>query len=149
MLDSSTTSVSLLHRMRADEQDQDAWQEFVERYGSRIHDWCLNRKLNSADAQDVTQEILLKLAGQMRSFKYNQQRSFRGWLRRMTENAIIDFIRSRRIDTAKGGSSIISLANEPARVDLVEYLAEVFDLDVMEEAKSRVQKRVTETRWQS
>jgi hypothetical protein len=67
----------------------------------------------------------------------------------MTENAIIDFLRSRKIDAAKGGSSIMSLANQPARIDLIDHLAEVFDMEVMEEAKSRVQKRVTETRWQS
>jgi len=91
----------------------------------------------------------MKLAAQMRSFDYDDQKSFRGWLRRMTENAIIDFLRARKLDAAKGGSSIISLADQPARIDLVDYLAEVYDLEVMEEAKSRVQKRVTEKRWQS
>ncbi len=148
-LDSSVTSITLLHRLSSDEQDQVAWQEFVDRYGSRIYDWCINRKLNSADAQDVSQEILLKLAGHMRAFEYDSKQSFRGWLRRLTENAIIDFFRAKKLDAAVGGSSLMSLANEPARADLVGYLAEVFDLDVMEEAKSRVQKRVTEKRWLS
>ncbi len=148
-MDSSVTSLTLLHRLRSDEQDQEAWQQFVDRYGARIYDWCLNRKLETADAQDVTQEILLRLASQMRTFEYDPKKSFRGWLRRVTENAIIDFFRSNKQDRGKGGSSLISLKNEPARVDLAAHLGEVFDLEMMDEAKSRVQKRVTEKRWLS
>ena len=148
-MDSSVTSLTLLHRLRSDEQDQEAWQQFVDRYGARIYDWCLNRKLETADAQDVTQEILLRLASQMRTFEYDPKKSFRGWLRRVTENAIIDFFRSNKLDRGKGGSSLISLKNEPARVDLAAHLGEVFDLEMMDEAKSRVQKRVTEKRWLS
>jgi RNA polymerase sigma-70 factor (ECF subfamily) len=148
-VDSSVTSLTLLHRLRSDEQDQEAWQQFVDRYGARIYDWCLNRKLETADAQDVTQEILLRLASQMRTFEYDPKKSFRGWLRRVTENAIIDFFRSNKLDRGKGGSSLISLKNEPARVDLAAHLGEVFDLEMMDEAKSRVQKRVTEKRWLS
>lgn len=150
-MDHSLTSISLLHRIRTNRHDQNAWGEFVERYGTRIYRWCLNRRLKPDDAEDVTQEVLLKLAKHFEKFEYDPSQSFRGWLRRVTENAIKDFVRSKSNgQQAVGGSSIVTLmAEEPARTELTEYLAEAFDLEILDEAKSRVQNRVNNIRWQS
>ena len=53
-------------------------------------------------------------------------------------------------NTWDGGSSIVELmSKEPARAELTNVLADAFDLDLLDEAKSRVQKRVNEKRWQS
>ncbi len=49
------TSVSLLGRLRQESVDQEAWGEFERRYGRKIYQWCRKRKLQEADAQDVTQ----------------------------------------------------------------------------------------------
>ena len=45
-------------------QDAAAWGEFVRRYGGLIYRWCRQRRLQDADAQDVTQTILLRVARQ-------------------------------------------------------------------------------------
>ena len=50
----STTSTSLLIRLRQAPADQAAWAEFVRRYGSRIPDWGRRWGLQEADAHDVT-----------------------------------------------------------------------------------------------
>jgi RNA polymerase sigma factor (sigma-70 family) len=48
--------------------------------------------VSSEDAKDVTQEVLLKVFQNLRSFSKDQEEStFRGWLRRITRNAVIDF----------------------------------------------------------
>ena len=78
----SSTNVSLLLRIRHDERDESAWRDFVEIYGYRIYHWCLNRKLQPNDAEDVTQDVLVKLARKLGSFDYDQSQSFRGWLAR-------------------------------------------------------------------
>lgn len=150
-MDQSFTSISLLNRIRTSRHDENAWREFVERYGTRIYRWCLNRRLKPDDAEDVTQEVLLKLAKHFEKFEYDPSQSFRAWLRRVTENAIKDFGRSNFNGVqAKGGSSIVSMmAEEPARTELTEYLAEAFDLEILDVAKSRIQNRVNVTRWQS
>ena len=77
----SQTSASLLNRLRRDPNDQSAWNEFVNRYGPRIHAWCRHWNLQEADAQDVTQIVLLQLAAKMRTFVYDPSRSFRAWLK--------------------------------------------------------------------
>ena len=62
----SATDVSLLLRLRQNPTDQAAWGNFVDRYGRRIYLWCRHWQLQEADAEDVTQNVLLKLAEQMR-----------------------------------------------------------------------------------
>ena len=80
----SHTSPSLLGRLQQEPADQQAWAEFVERYGRRIYGWCRQAQLQEADAEDVTQMVLVQLAKRMRSFAYDPSKSFRGWLRTLT-----------------------------------------------------------------
>ena len=64
------TSPTLLARLRSP-SDQAAWDQFVERYSPRIYGWCRRWNLQEADAQDVTQDVLLRLADKMRTFAYD------------------------------------------------------------------------------
>jgi RNA polymerase sigma-70 factor (ECF subfamily) len=149
-LEESKTSITLLNRIRTSSDNDGAWLEFVQRYGVRIYRWCVHRNLQPSNAEDVSQEVLLILARQMKEFQYDPTQSFRGWLHRVTENAVNRFFRDRGEDQAKGGSSIVAMLSvEPARIELNDYLAEAFDLELRDEAKSRVQKRVNEIRWKS
>jgi len=144
----SFTSPTLLRRLSRRGRDEDAWRDFVDRYGVRIRAWCLNRKLSPTDADDVTQEVLLRLAKYMGKFDYDSNQSFRGWLRRVTENAVRDFAKSRSNPDAVGGTAILERINEvQAPQSLVERLEEVFDLELLEEAMSRVSSRVNSQRW--
>ena len=72
-----TTQVTLLTRLRYEPTDQAGWDEFVERYGRHIYRWCREWKLQDADAEDVTQDILVKLTQKLRDFAYDPSRSFR------------------------------------------------------------------------
>src|SRR6516225_2567533 len=65
-----STRVSILMALRNDPRDQSAWSAFVDRYGPQIHAWCLRWKLQEADAQDVTQMVLVKLVRQLPNFTY-------------------------------------------------------------------------------
>ena len=56
--------------------DQAAWEEFVDRYGAKIYSWCRAWRLQDADAQDVTQAVLTKLAVQLRRFAYDPSQKF-------------------------------------------------------------------------
>lgn len=147
----SVTSLTLLSRLRQPEKDEAGWTEFVERYGQRIFGWCIHRGLQAADAEEVTQSVLIKMVKQLREFEYDPARSFRGWLRTVTENAVKDFFRSlndRKVSA--GGSAILQqLGQVEATTDLNERLQEVFDLELAEEAMARVSARVRQNRWQA
>lgn len=149
--DLSKTRVSLLQRIREDDRDQHAWREFVGRYGKQIYEWCAHRGLQPCDAEDVTQEVLTKLAKKLGSFEYDPDSTFRGWLRRITENAIVDFLR----DCRRRGQSKVEynvdeiLGTVEARSELIEKLEKAFDLELLDVAKSRIRSRVDIRRWKA
>jgi RNA polymerase sigma-70 factor (ECF subfamily) len=95
----------LLTQLRQDPSDQTGWDEFVDRYGRHIYRWCRQWKLQDADAEDVTQDILVKLTQKLRAFAYDPSRSFRGWLKTVAHHAWRDFEDSRRRAQATAGDS--------------------------------------------
>ena len=55
--------------------------------GPLIHRWCRRWRLQEADAQDVAQDVLLKLHGRMATFNYDPSGSFRAWLKTLAHHA--------------------------------------------------------------
>ena len=146
-----TTRVTLLTQLRQDPSDQAGWDEFVERYGRHIYRWCRQWKLQDADAEDVTQDILLKLTQKLRAFAYDPSRSFRGWLKTVAHHAWRDFDDSRRHAQRAAGASQVQelMLTLEAREDLAQKLEEAFDLELLEAAKVRVRLRVAPHTWEA
>ena len=146
-----TTHVTLLTRLRRDPSDQAGWDEFVGRYGRHIYRWCRQWRLQDADAEDVTQNILMKLAQKIRGFEYDPSRSFRGWLKTVARHAWRDFEDSRRHARPVAGDSEIleRILTLEAREDLSRKLEEAFDLELLEAAKERVRLRVAPHTWEA
>src|SRR5262245_56535808 len=145
-----TTHVTLLARLRQDPTDQAAWDVFVERYGRHIYRWCRRWKLQDADAEDVTQEILAKLARKLRDFCYDPSRSFRSWLKTVSHHAWRNYLESRRGRAAAGDSQTRELTlTLEARRDLIQELEEAFDHELLDAAKVRVRLRVAPHTWEA
>src|SRR5438067_9189575 len=100
---SSQTSPTLLGRLGRCPTDQAAWNAFVDRYGPKIYAWCLHWRLQKADAEDVTQNVLLKLSHTLVGFTYDPSKSFRAWLKTITRHALSDFLDSRKPGTQGTG----------------------------------------------
>jgi RNA polymerase sigma-70 factor (ECF subfamily) len=137
--------------LRRDPTNPAAWREFVDHYGSKIYAWCLRWNLQEADAQDVTQNVLLKLAGKLREFTYDPSRSFRAWLRTLAHHAFSDFRESQERPGRGSGDSHIAgfLDNVAAREDLLKHLEEEFDLEILHEAMHRTRLRVAPQTWEA
>jgi RNA polymerase sigma-70 factor (ECF subfamily) len=147
----SQTSPTLLGRLRQSPNDPVAWEALVNRYGPKILAWCRQGGLQTADAQDITQDVLLKLARTLATFEYDPQRSFRAWLKTLTQHAWSDFVDSRRRARVAGGRLADQCALEtlPARDDLVQRLDAAFDQEVLDEAMNRVRLRVKPNTWEA
>jgi len=76
--------------------DEVASARFVGLYRSRMRGWCRRWGLQEADSEDVTQDVLLRLAQKLGAFHYEPSRSFRGWLRTVTQTALADFVADRK-----------------------------------------------------
>jgi RNA polymerase sigma factor (sigma-70 family) len=146
-----TTRVTLLARLRQEPTDEAAWGVFVEHYGRHIYRWCRRWKLQDSDAEDVTQDILAKLAQKLRVFAYDPSRSFRGWLKTLAHHAWRDFVDSpRRSEVAAGDSQSRELLRTlEAREDLMQKLEEAFDHELLEAAKVGVRLRVAPHTWEA
>src|SRR6516165_10383802 len=125
----SSTSVSLLSRIRRDATDPEAWREFVNRYAPKIYRWCRQWRLQEADAEDVTQNVLAKLVSKLRTFDYDPTLSFRGWLKTVTQHALCDFLAERRRPGLGSGDSAVAglLESVEAQTDLLVQLQDEFD----------------------
>jgi RNA polymerase sigma factor (sigma-70 family) len=148
---SSATSPTLLGRLRQDPADGAAWSTFVLRYGPRIHAWCRQWRLQEADAQDVTQNVLVKLLARMRTFTYDASGSFRAWLKTVTYHAWRDHLDGQqRAGQGSGDSDVLAaLEGVEAGDDLARRLQEEFDLELLQEAAARVRLRVKPHTWEA
>jgi RNA polymerase sigma-70 factor (ECF subfamily) len=145
------TNANLLGRVRRDAVDQAAWSEFAGRYGRQVFEWCRQWKLQEADALDVTQTVLTKLAQKMSSFAYDPGRSFRAYLKTLTRYACCDFLESRkRPGTGDGGSQVLEqLATLEAPDDQLHQLYTECDQELLQEAMSRVRARIQPHTWEA
>jgi RNA polymerase sigma-70 factor (ECF subfamily) len=101
-----STDTSLLRRVK--DKDRAAWDRLVDWAGPLVFYWCQRAGLQTADREDVFQEVFLAVARSMERFQLDQpDRSFRGWLLRITQNKIIDLARRRKKQpSAHGGSDV-------------------------------------------
>jgi RNA polymerase sigma-70 factor (ECF subfamily) len=140
-----STSATLLGRLR-DLGDAQAWRAFEARYRPRLLAWCGRVGLQDADAQDLTQDILTKVALRMRTFVYEPGKDFSGWLHAVWRNAWLDSLRRAPPGGCGSGDSGVyeKLGNLPCPADALE---EEFDREVLHEALARVQRRVKPRDW--
>ena len=145
------TSTTLLRRLRQEPADQEAWSEFVRRYGPQVYRWCRHWRLQEADAEDVTQAVLVRLNARMRTFAHDPARSFRAYLRTLARYAWCDFLEaSKQPGAGRGGSDVRGLLNTvEAGDDLEQRLSEQFDQELLAEAQARVRRRVEGHTWEA
>jgi RNA polymerase sigma factor (sigma-70 family) len=139
-----------LHMLLRDPGDPRAWRAFVQRYTPKVLAWCRQWHLQPEDAQDVAQEVMYKLHRQLRHFSYDPAKgSFRAWLKGVAHHVWTDFRESRRrAGWGSGDPYIHRLLEElESRESLAAALEDEFMQEVYEEAKLRVQLRVTRSTW--
>lgn len=76
-----------------DEQSVPDWEEVARRYGRLIFSVAFRLTGNEADAQDLVQEVLLRVRRGLPNYRPG---SMEGWLSRITTNAFLDDVRRRR-----------------------------------------------------
>lgn len=108
------TRTSLLLRVR-DPSNQTAWREFVEIYAPVILRLARFKGLQTADAEDMVQQVLISVAGAIERRPHDPQRArFRTWLNRVAENAILNAITRARPDQGTGRTDIVNMLAQHA-----------------------------------
>jgi RNA polymerase sigma factor (sigma-70 family) len=144
------TSVTLLGRLRTRASHAAAWGEFVDRYQPLILGWGRRWGLQEADANDVTQTVLLRLSERIGRFQYDPGRSFRGYVKSIARYAWLDLTDLKRRPGANGSGDtavLDALDHVAARDDLSERLADEFDRELYEQAADSILNRVEPHTW--
>lgn len=96
MTPTPTTRASLLLRLR-DPQDHAAWLEFVPLYEPVIYRVLRGSGLQDADALEIVQDLFLAVSRNIERWQPGAEHgSFRGWLRRVTRNLVVSWVRRQR-----------------------------------------------------
>ncbi|MBW3600365.1 MAG: RNA polymerase sigma factor [Planctomycetes bacterium] len=89
------TSLSLLDQL-ADGADGASWDRLVNLYSPLLRSWLARYDVQDADADDLTQDVLMVVMREAPGFRHNRQAgAFRTWLRRILVNRLRNFWRSR------------------------------------------------------
>lgn len=151
-----STHLSLLCDIREDKDRDESWVVFNSRYHGVILGWCVRRGLPQDGAEDLTQDILLKLFQQLPTYHHDPARGqFRGWLKTVVNNTITDFWRrlQRRPDAdAIGGTAFLKRVADLTDHDACGDLSSVIDAHARTTAAEifeRVRSKLKETTWQA
>jgi RNA polymerase sigma-70 factor (ECF subfamily) len=108
------TSLSLLERARAN--DPAAWRRLVELYAPLVRFWCRRGGVPDQDGEEVSQEVFAGAAGALGQFRRDRPGdTFRGWLRVITRNQVLQYFRRNRgRPRAEGGSEALAGLEEVA-----------------------------------
>src|SRR5450631_2307087 len=79
--------------------DQQAWQQLVVSQHRRIYAICYRFTGSAIDAEDLTQDVFLKLYRNLASFD-TQKGSFQTWITTLARNLLVDHFRRTRLDRA-------------------------------------------------
>jgi len=154
-----STSPTLLREV-SDWQDHPAWVIFRGRYDPLLRRWCRGYCLDDDSIEEVCQRIWIELADRMRTFHYDPNRTFRGWLRRVCESRVVDFLRQRqavcllslddRDGEAEAGLCKASIdLGESDRGEGVADLFRLFLLDEAEKVQAAVRAKVKPWTWEA
>jgi RNA polymerase sigma-70 factor (ECF subfamily) len=79
--------------------EETAWEELVRSHTRRVYAVCYRFTSSDSEAQDLTQDVFLRVFKSLRSFRSGEG-SFGVWLTRLTRNLLIDHYRRSKHERA-------------------------------------------------
>ncbi len=112
--DAESTSTTLIEQLRSG--DEDSWAYFLFAYRPLIVNWALRAGASRADAADVAQEVVSNVVRGMETYqKGDRAGSFRKWLKTITQNKTVDYLRKgERMVAADGGTTAMQRLQQVA-----------------------------------
>lgn len=145
----AATRASLILRLQ-NAEDVAAWDEFAEIYAPVIYRVATNRGFQTADAENLVQEVFLAVANSVSKWLEREDRGrFLAWLLRISRNEAVDMLtkRATRPLGCDGSAAEQVLANLPARDELSHALDMEYERVIFRRAAEQVRDSVAEHTW--
>ena len=143
------TSLSLLQRLGKSGPagpDNQAWERFVDLYTPLLYFWARERSgLGEDEAAELVQEVFTVLVQKLRDFRYDADKSFRGWLRTVLLNKWRESLR-KRVPVLRGNAALDGLQASDA-IGMLEQ--EEYQKHLARRALELMQAEFPEAVWQA
>jgi RNA polymerase sigma-70 factor (ECF subfamily) len=101
---------------RAQQQDQEALSEIFEIYFDRLYSYMASRIGNRAEAEDMTQQVFLKVLQSLPRYRWRGM-PFSAWLFRIARNLVIDYHRGQgRARTVPLETALCRDSDDPVQI---------------------------------
>lgn len=95
-------------------ENREAWSAFVQIYRPVFYRMARRRGMQDADAQDLTQEVLVRISKSIDRWEPQAGVRFRHWLRKVASNAIVTAVtKSNPVGIVDGSAADYILADTP------------------------------------
>ncbi len=145
------TRASLLLRLR-DPRDAIAWTEFVDLYAPLVYHYARKQGLQDADAADLSQEVLVAVAGAIGRLEYDPGRgAFRNWLFTVVRRRLLNW-RLAQGHKARGSGDTATqhlLEQHSAPAEQESEWDSEWEQRVFAWACEQVRKEVSASTWQA
>lgn len=150
MADMPDTQHSLIAQLQ-DANNTAAWESFTQIYRPVVYRLARARGLQHADADDLSQQVLMSVARAIPQWRRDPQARFRHWLARIARNAIINALTRGHRDQSAGGSEFLSVMNNvPDNPSEFESQVEIeYQRQVYRHAAEIVRDEVQEASWRA
>lgn len=135
-----------------DPSNREAWEKFSTIYRPVVYRLARSRGLQDADAEDLSQQVLMAIARAIPDWKqHNPQTRFRHWLQRIAKNAILNALTRRPKDVPSGQTETINLLTEVAvpNQQLENQIELEYQRQVYRRAAEIVRETVHEGTWRA
>lgn len=116
-----------------------AFEELVLRYEKKIYNYCYRMTNNEQDAEDLTQEVFIKVYKNLKSFKGNSH--FSTWVYRIAHNICID--RYRRMKISSVSLSAGGFGEDDKEIEIASWDRTPEDAVITREQQELLQKCIT------
>jgi RNA polymerase sigma-70 factor (ECF subfamily) len=147
----STTSFSLLERLRVAGPEASDWNRLQGIYLPLIERWLSRVPGLGDESGDLAQEVLVVVFREIARFERQREGSFRAWLRKVTVNKVLNYRRQRHRRPAlklDGADGFLERLSEPKR-ELAHEWDREHDKHVVEKLLAVVQSDFTPTTWEA
>lgn len=150
MADMPDTQDSLIAQLQ-DASNAAAWESFALIYRPVVYRLARARGLQHADADDLSQQVMMSVARAIPQWQRDPQARFRHWLARIARNAIVNALTRGSQDRAGGGSDFQSVINNlPDDQSEFESQVEIeYQRQVYRHAAEIVRDQVQEASWRA
>ena len=94
--------------------DAAAWEQIVRQYHKRIYNICYRFAGSGDDAEDLTQEVFIKMYRTLKTYEV-ERGAFFTWVTTITRNLLVDHFRKSKHDRLTDSLEAISASGEDAR----------------------------------